>query len=153
MRNENLRWRKGLIAEIVTKAEGNHLLSQSQRLLNFGSGSTVFMQASMSTMGLEYTLHVSHTRTEVSTSTKLVARKVRGGRLRGMLVLAHMNTAKWQRMNNQQRQQAVECPCGSEIQNVQHVLSGECEYMEESLHHMYLTINGILQSEVQSVQR
>ena len=70
-----------------------------------------------------------------------------------MLVLAHMNTAKWQRMDNQQRQKAVQCPCGSEIQNVQHALSGECEYIKESLHHMYLTINEILQSEGESVQQ
>ena len=47
----------------------------------------------MSTMGLEYTL--PHTRTKVSTSTKLAARKVRGGRVKGMSVLAHMNTTKW----------------------------------------------------------
>ena len=105
MRNENLRWRRGLIAELVTKVEGNYLLSQSQRLLNFGLGSTVFMQASVSTRGLEHTL--SHTRTKMSTGTKLAAKKVRGDRIRGMLVLAHMNRAKWQRMNSQQRQQAV----------------------------------------------
>ena len=117
MRNENLRWRRGLIEEIVTKTEGNYLLNQSQRLLNFGSGSTVFMQASVSASGLEHT--GSYTRTKVSTSTKLVVRKVRGGRVRGMLVLAHMNTTKWQRMNNQQRQQAVQCLCGYEIQNGQ----------------------------------
>ena len=36
---------------------------------------------------------------------------------------------------------------------VQHVLSGECEYMEESLQHMYLTVDGILQSEGESVQQ
>ena len=88
----------------------------------------------------------------MSTSTKLAARKVRGGRISGMLVLAHMNTAKWQRMDNQRRQQAVQCPGGYEIQNVQHVLSGECEYMEESLPHMYLAVNEILQSEGESVQ-
>ena len=76
MRNANLKWRRGLIKEIVTKAEGNYLLSQSQRFQNFGSGSTVFMQASVSTRGLEHTL--SHTRTKVSTSTKLSARKVPG---------------------------------------------------------------------------
>ena len=51
----------------------------------------------MSTRGLEHTL--SHTRTKVNTSTKLTARKVRGGRVRGVLVLAHMITAKWQRMD------------------------------------------------------
>ena len=66
-----------------------------------------------------------------------------------MLVLAHM----MQRMNSQQRQQAVECPCGYEIQNMQHVLSGEFEYMEDSLQHMYLTVDGILLSEGESVQQ
>ena len=84
MGNENLRWRRGLITEIVTKAESNHLLSQSQRIQNFGSGSTVFMQDTVSARGLEHTL--SHTRTKVSTSTKLAARKVRGGRVRGVIV-------------------------------------------------------------------
>ena len=45
MRNEHLKWRRGLIAEIVTKAESNHLLSQSQRITDFGSGSTLFIIA------------------------------------------------------------------------------------------------------------
>jgi hypothetical protein len=76
MRKQNLRWRRGLIKEIVTKAEGNHLLNQSQRFLNFGSDSTVFMQASVSARGLGQTL--SHTTTKVSTSTKMAARKVPG---------------------------------------------------------------------------
>ena len=66
MGNENLKWRKGLTIEIVTEAESNHLLSHSQRIKNFGSGSTMFMQASVSTRGLKHTL--SHTRTKVSTS-------------------------------------------------------------------------------------
>ena len=151
MGNENLIWRRGLIAEIVAKAEGNYLLSQSQRILNFGSGSTVYMQASVSTRGLEHTL--SHTRTKVSTSTKLAARKIRGGRVRGMLVLAHMNTARWQRMDSQQRQQAVECPCGDGLQNVQHVLSGTCAYMTDWLDDLHSTVSGILQSEGESVQQ
>ena len=151
MGNEGLRWRRGLITEIVTKAESNHLLSQSQRIQNFGSGSTVFMQATVSTRGLEQTL--SHTKTKVSTSTKLAARKVRGGRVRGMLVLAHMNTAKWQRMDSQQRHKAVQCPCGCEIQNVQHVLSGTCAYMEEWLDDMYIAVSEVLQSEGESVQQ
>ena len=75
MGNDGLRWRRGLITEIMTKAQSNHLLSQSQRIQNFGSGSTVFMQDTVSARGLEHTL--SHTRTKVSTSTKLAARKVR----------------------------------------------------------------------------
>ena len=49
MRNENLWWRKVIVAEIVTKAEDNCLLIQSKRNLNFDSGSTVFMQASVTT--------------------------------------------------------------------------------------------------------
>ena len=114
-------------------------------------GSTVFMQATVSTRGLEQTL--SHTKTKVGTSTKLAARKVRGGRVRGMLVLAHMNTAKWQRMDSQQRHQAVQCPCGFEVQNVQHVLSGTCEYMEEWLDDMYVAVSEVLQSEGESVQQ
>ena len=36
---------------------------------------------------------------------------------------------------------------------MEHVLYDECEYMEESLHHMYLTINEILQTECESVQQ
>ena len=66
MGNENLRWRRGLITDIVTKAKSNHLLSQSQRITNFGSGSIMFMQATMSTRGLERT--ISHISTKVSTS-------------------------------------------------------------------------------------
>ena len=56
-------------------------------------------------------------------------------------------------MNNQQRHLAVQCPCGFEIQNVQHVLSGTCEYMEEWLDEMYAAISEILQSEGESVQQ
>ena len=68
-------------------------------------------------------------------------------------MLAHMNTAKWQRMDSQQRHQAVQCPCGFEIQNVQHVLSGTCEYMEEWLDDMYAAVSEVLQSEGESVQQ
>ena len=32
MGNENLKWRRGLITQIVAKAESNHLLSRSQRI-------------------------------------------------------------------------------------------------------------------------
>ena len=34
MGNENLRWRRGLIADVVTKTENNHLLNRSQRILD-----------------------------------------------------------------------------------------------------------------------
>ena len=36
---------------------------------------------------------------------------------------------------------------------MKHVLSGECDYMEESLHHMCLTINEIIQAEFESFQQ
>ena len=68
MGNENLRWKRGLIMDIVNKAESNHMLTQSQKLENFGSGSTVFMQATRSASGLERTL--THMSTKVRTSIK-----------------------------------------------------------------------------------
>ena len=70
-----------------------------------------------------------------------------------MLVLAQMNTVRWQKMDNQQRQAAVQCPCGFEFQNVEHMLSGTCEYTEELLDDMHSTVSAILQSEGESVQQ
>ena len=54
-------------------------------------------------------------------------------------------------MGSQQRHLAVQCPCGFEIQNVEHALSGTCEYMEEWLDDMHTTGSGILQSEGESI--
>ena len=45
------------------------------------------------------------------------------------------------------------CPCGSEIQNIEHVLSGTCEYTLDCLDDMHNTVSGILQSEGESVQQ
>ena len=56
-------------------------------------------------------------------------------------------------MDNQQRQMAVQCPCGFECQNVEHMLSGTCEYTEELLDDMHSTVSEILQSEGESVQQ
>ena len=56
-------------------------------------------------------------------------------------------------MDSQQRQQAVECPCGDGLQNVQHVLSGTCAYMTDWLDDLHSTVSGILQSEGESVQQ
>ena len=52
------------------------------------------MQATVSARGLVMERTLSHISTKVGTgaSTKLAARKVTEGRVRGMLVLAHMNT-------------------------------------------------------------
>ena len=47
----------------------------------------------------------------------------------------------------------MECPCGHEFQDVEHVLSGMCEYMLDWLDDMHGTISGILQSEGESVQQ
>ena len=64
----------------------------------------------------------------MSTSAKVAARKIRGGRVRGMKVLAHMNTARWGRMRTEDREEAVQCPCKCGMQNIEHVVS-ECEYI------------------------
>ena len=45
-----------------------------------------------------------------------------------MKVLAHMNTARWGHMDTADREGAIQCPCQGGIQNVEHVLTGECEY-------------------------
>ena len=70
---------------------------------------------------------ISHTSklTRVSTSAKVAARKIRGGRVRGMKVLAHMNTARWGSMNTAGRWGGVQCPCecGMENIHVEHVMS------------------------------
>ena len=72
----------------------------------FGSSSTIFMTTSEARKGLERT--ISHTSTRVSTSAKVAVRKIRGGRLRGMRVLAHMNTARWGSMNTADREEAIQ---------------------------------------------
>ena len=86
----------------------------------------MFLTTSVSSRGLERT--VSHTSTKVSTGAKVAARKIRGGRIRGMKVLAHMNTARWHNMNTADREEAVQCPCQGGMQNVEHMMSGECDY-------------------------
>ena len=52
-------------------------------------------------------------------------RKTRGGRIRGMEVLAHMNTARWNSMNTTDREQTIQCPCEDGMQDIEHVVS-EC---------------------------
>jgi hypothetical protein len=150
MRNENLRWRRELIAKTVTKTRGNILLTHEERVKNFGSGSTVFMGMTSTNRGLERT--ISHTTTKVRTSTKIAARKIKGGRIRGMKVLAHMNTSRWQRMDVWQREEAILCPCGHDAQNVEHILSN-CEYTEGCIDDMIATTDEALQSEAETVQQ
>ena len=95
---ENLQWRRRLISDTVAKARGLSIardlsVDNATIVKKFGASSTVFMTTSEARRGLERT--VSHTSTKVSTSAKVAARKIRGGRIRGMKVLAHMNTAGW----------------------------------------------------------
>ena len=66
---------------------------------------------------------ISHTSTRVDTGAKVAARKIRGGRVRGMRVLAYMNTAKWGSMDTSDIEEAIQCPCECAIQNVEHVIS------------------------------
>ena len=105
----------------------------------FGTSSTIFMTTSEARRGTEKT--ISHTSTRVSTSAKVAARKIRGGRLKGMRVLAHMNTARWGHMNTADREEAVQCPCQCGIQNMGHVLTGACEYTVVYLDEMIDTVD------------
>ena len=85
---ENLQWRRKIIANTVTKARQCLLRDWTIRVKKFGTSSTIFMTTSESIRGLERT--ISHTSTRVSTSAKVAARKIRGGSVRGMKVLAHI---------------------------------------------------------------
>ena len=89
------------------------MLSTHNRIKKFGSRSTIFLIVSESRRGLKRTL--SHTSTRVGTGAKIAVRKLRGGRIRGMKVLAcaHnvMNTARWDNMDRADREQAAQCPC------------------------------------------
>ena len=97
----------------------------ADRVKKFGTSSTAFMTVSEAKRGLERT--ISHTSAKVSTSAKVAARKIRGGRVRGMKVLAHMNTARWGSMSTADREEATQCPCECGMQNAEHVMS-ECDY-------------------------
>jgi hypothetical protein len=90
MKYENLQWEREPISDTVTKAGECLFMDWADRVKKFGASSTVFMTTSEGRRGLERT--ISHTSTRVSTSAKVAARKIRGGRVRGMKVLAHMNT-------------------------------------------------------------
>ena len=108
------------------------------------------MTTSEGRRGLERT--ISHTSTRVSTSAKVAARKIRGGRVRGMKVLAHMNTPRWSSMSTTDREEATQCPCECGMQNVEHVVS-ECEYTVVYLDEMVDTVDYALQSEPEAAQR
>ena len=89
---ESLQWRRRLISDTVAKVRQGLLRDLTTRVKEFSTSSTVLMTNSESSWGLERT--ISHTSTRVSTSTKVAARKIRGGRVRGMKVLAYMKTAR-----------------------------------------------------------
>ena len=142
---ENLQWRRKLISDAVAKTTEDLNLGLSDRVKKFGASSTVFLTTSVSSRGLERTM--SHTSTKVSTGAKVAARKIRGGRIRGMKVLAHMNTVRWQNMSTADREGAIQCPCQRGIQNVEHMMSGECDYMVTYLDEMIDTVGSALRSE------
>ena len=62
-------------------------MNQTDRIKKFGSSPTIFMEGRRGLETVERTL--SHTSTRVSTSAKAV-RKIKGRRIRGMKVLAHI---------------------------------------------------------------
>ena len=151
---ENLQWRRKLISDTVAKARGLSIardlsVDNATIVKKFGASSTVFMTTSEARRGLERT--VSHTSTKVSTSAKVAARKIRGGRIRGMKVLAHMNTARWGNMSTADREEATQCPCECGMQNVEHVMS-ECDYMVDHLDEMVGTVDDALCSEPEAAQ-
>ena len=86
---ENLQWRRKLVANTLTKARQCLFKDCSVREKNFGTSSTIFMTTSQSIWGLERT--ILHTSTRVGTSAKLTDRNIRGGRVKGMKVLAHVD--------------------------------------------------------------
>ena len=111
--------------------------------------STAFMTVSGAKRGLVRT--VSHTSAKMSTSAKVAARKIRGGKVRGMKVLAHMNTARWGSMSTADREEATQCPCECGMQNVEHVMS-ECDYMVDYLDEMVGTVDDAVCSEPEAAQ-
>ena len=137
----NLQWRRKLIANAVTKVRHGLLRDWTTRVNEFGTSSTIFMTTSESSWGLERA--ISHTSTRVSTNAKVAAMKIRGGRVRGMKVLAHMNTARWGSMSTADREEAVQCSCECGMQSIEHVMS-ECEYMVDYLFEMVDTVDSAL---------
>jgi hypothetical protein len=154
MFNEGLRWRRSIIMESVRKVRDSLFLSNRQRVQNFGAGSTAFMSDPESTRGLVRT--ISHTDTKVSTSIKVAARKVKGGRIRGMKILAYMNTSRWRHMLAREQEAVIQCSCGYDtgegcIQDVMHVLSG-CDHVEDLVTEMVVEVGHSLSSEKEDTQ-
>ena len=149
MKYENTQWRRKLILDTVARSRGFMLLGEEERVRRFGTSSTVFVTVPGDTSSLERT--ASHTRTKASTSAKVATRKINGGRIRGMKVLAYMNTARWNTMSTADREEAVQCPCRGGTQHVEHVMS-ECEYMLPHLDEMIQTVGEALQSEQEAAQ-
>ena len=87
----------------------------------------------------------------MGTDAKVAVRKIRGGRVRGMRVLAQMNTTRWNSTStiDRPREEAIQCPCECGIQNIEHVMS-DCEYMVVYLDEMIDTMSDALQSELEA---
>ena len=81
------------------KLMGKDLVS---RIKGSGSASTMRMTVSESRRGLERTL--SRTSTRAGTSAKVAVRKIGKVRIRGLKVLAHMHTDKWNTMGRPVRE-------------------------------------------------
>jgi hypothetical protein len=69
-----------------------------------------------------------------------------------MRVLAHMNTARWGNMSTADREEAIQCPCQCGIQNVEHVLTGECDYVLVYIDEMIDSVDYALCSETEAAQ-
>jgi hypothetical protein len=69
-----------------------------------------------------------------------------------MRVLAHMNTARWGNMSTADREEAIQCPCQCGIQNVEHVLTGECVYVLVYIDEMIDSVDYALCSETEAAQ-
>ena len=144
MNYDNLLWRRKLIQDATEQTKLMAAQDLDTRIQKFGSSSTALMVASESRRGLERTL--SHTSTRVSTSAKVAVRKIRGGGIRGMKVLAYMNSPKWNTMDRPAREQAIQCPCEGDIQDIKHVAT-ECSYMVEHMDEMKVAVSAALQTE------
>ena len=63
-----------------------------------------------------------------------------------MKVLAYMNSPKWNTMDRSAREQAIQCPCEGDIQDIKHVAT-ECSYLVENMDEMKFTVGAALQTE------
>ena len=63
-----------------------------------------------------------------------------------MKVLAYMNSPRWNTMDRPAREQAIQCPCEGDIQDIKHVAT-ECSYLVEHMDEVKVTVGAALQTE------